>query len=161
MDDDTSTDPFLKAIGRELRRARNAAGLSRAELAPKVDVHLQSLASYERGERQCTLGRFADICRALGVLPSDLISWAWQRARMDLESTGILVDLLAVQRDKRNELLPLRRWARQRLIDGPDAELVRLDWATVCEMAIMMKIPRDTFINHLIEFTPRPLPRPR
>lgn len=149
-----------KAIGNELRRARENAGLTRADLVALMpsEIHVQTLATYERGVRQCTVGRLVEICRIIGVSAPDVLSWAMQRAEIDLQTIGLRIDLRAVINDKRAELLPLRRWARGRLTDDPDSEIAHLEWSAVQDMATTYGIDGSAFVSYLLMFTPRPAP---
>jgi hypothetical protein len=49
----------------------------------------------------------------------------------------------------------------KRLTTEPDTDIVRLTWATVTEMATLFDLPHQTFVTHLISFTPEPAPRRR
>ncbi|WP_414637399.1 helix-turn-helix domain-containing protein [Actinophytocola sp.] len=155
---------IAKAIGEELRRARDIAGWTRTELISRLpeEIHSQTLAGYERGTIQCTIRRFVEICRAMGVSAPDLLQWSMQRAEVDLRTTGLQIDLHAVLHDKQKRLLPLRRWARKRLVEDPRGSgVAHLEWAVVHEMATMFGISRSQFVKDLIAFTPRPVPRRR
>lgn len=159
MDDQDAA--VARAIGEEIRRARESVGWTRAELVARMpsDIHPQTLATYERGIRQCTVGRLVEICRTMGMSAPDVLSWAMQRAEIDLVTIGLQVDLRAVLADSRVELLPLRRWARGRLTDDPGAYIAHLEWPVVQEMAALFGIPRPEFVSDLIMFTPRAAPR--
>ncbi|HEV2783476.1 MAG TPA: helix-turn-helix transcriptional regulator [Actinophytocola sp.] len=159
---DSRDDAVAQAIGMELRKARESAGLTRADVVAMLPgkIHAQTLASYERGIRQCPVGRFIKICGAIGVSASDLLGWAMQRAEIDLQT--IEVDLDAVLNDKHIELLPLHRWARRRLDADPDEPgIARLDRIVVQQLATMLGLTRPEFVKHLIAFTPQPRPRRR
>ena len=152
---------IARAIGEELRRARESVGLTRAQLVAKMEseIHPQTLATYERGVRQCTVGRLVEICQTMEISAPLLLTWAMQRAEIDLPTIGLQIDLRAVIKDKRAELIPLRKWARGRLTDDPESEIAQLDWPAVQEMASMYEIDRSEFVSYLISFTPRPFPR--
>lgn len=155
-----------RAIGAELRRARDTVGWTRAELAARLpfSIHVQTIAGYERGSVQCSASRFVLLCETMGVPAPEVLAWAMQRAGIDLPTTGVQVDLHAVVHDRTPDLLPLRRWARQRLKDGPDssgAGVARLAWSAVQEMATMFGMGLDDFARTLVVFTPRPVPQRR
>lgn len=161
---DTATDTAARqAIGEELRRARDTIGWTRAEMAERLpfDIHVQTLAAYERGIIQVPVSKMILMCGAMGVSAPDLLAWAMQRAGIDLATTGLQVDLHAVVNDKKADLLPLRRWARQCLQDDPGAGIARLDWPAVQAMARLFGAERDEFIQTLVLFTPRPVPKRR
>lgn len=152
------------AIGTELRRARDTLGWTRAELVARLpfDIHPQTLAGYERGTVHCAVGRFIDICHVMGVSAPDILAWAMQRAEVDLDTTGVQVDLHAVLNDLTTELLPLRRWARKRLENDLSRDgVAHLTWPTVQEMATLFGFDRTYFVKRLIVFTPRPMPQRR
>lgn len=162
MDDEEIVNAAVAhAIGEELRRARESAGWTRADLVARMpsDIHVQTLATYERGVRQCTVGRLVEICKTMGASAPDLLRWAVQRAEIDLPTIGLEVDLDAMLRSKEPELLPLRRWARGRLNDDPDSGIAHLEWPVVQEMARLFDIPRAELVGYLIMFTPQPATR--
>jgi transcriptional regulator with XRE-family HTH domain len=164
VNDEADTDTAARrAIGEELRRARDTLGWTRAELAARLPfgVHVPTLAGYERGVVQCSSNRFIMLCQTMGVSAPDVLAWAMQRARIDLPTIGVQVDLHAVIRDKIPDLLPLRRWARKRLTNDPGTGIARLAWPAVQELATLLSTNRTEFVRTLILFTPRPVPQRR
>jgi hypothetical protein len=162
-ENDKADSAVRQAIGRELRRARDTIGWTRAQLAARLPfgIHVQTLAGYERGTVQCSTSRFVLLCKTMGVAAPDVLAWAMQRAGIDLPTTGVQVDLHAVVHDKTPELLPLRRWARKRLKDDPGGAVARLAWSVVQEMATLFGMDRDDFVRALVLFTPQPVPERR
>lgn len=160
---DEETDRTItRVLGEELRRARDDLGWTRAELVSRMpsNVHVQTLAYYEQGLRQCTVVRLVEICKALGVSAPELLGLALQRAEIDLHNIALRVDLHALLEDKRTELRPLRRWARNRLADAPDASgVARLDRAVIDELALFLGFTRAQFVRYLVGFTPNAAPR--
>lgn len=61
-------------LGDELRRARDAAGLTQEDLAEKAKVHRTYVSLLERDRKSPTLDTLFRLCGALGVLPSALIA---------------------------------------------------------------------------------------
>lgn len=168
MTDDSRNEPggseVIRALGEELRRARTSAGLTQADLVKLIpsDIHVQTLASYERGIRQCTVGRLIEICRALGVAAPDLLERAILRARqpVDLQIIGVAVDLHALVRDRQPELKPLRQWARNRIAtDSSGSGIARIDWAVLQELSILVNLP--DLVDRLVQFTPQSIQRRR
>jgi hypothetical protein len=55
-------------------------------LAPELpfDLHVQTLAGYERGAIQLAASKYIVLCRAMGMSAPDLLAWAMQRAGVDL-----------------------------------------------------------------------------
>ena len=70
-DPDDDVDPLL--IGRRIRAARTARGLSLAELAAALDRAPSQLSVIENGKRELRLGELRRIARALEVGVEDLL----------------------------------------------------------------------------------------
>jgi XRE family aerobic/anaerobic benzoate catabolism transcriptional regulator len=66
-------DDLLVEVGRRVRSRREALGLSQSELAERSDLSLRFLAQVEHGDGNISLVRFAQVARALGVGPADLL----------------------------------------------------------------------------------------
>lgn len=158
-DDDQA---IVRAIGQELRRARASAGWTRPELVSRMrsQVPVNTYACYEQGIRQCSFPRLYEICQALGVNVLELLGLALQRLELNLEKTGVRIDLNKVLRDTRAELQPLRQWARNKMRDGaPTADsrksaVVRLPWVAISEVAVFCDIPQSSLRDYIREFTP-------
>jgi transcriptional regulator with XRE-family HTH domain len=60
-------------LGDELRKAREAAGLTQEKLAFKADVSRNYVSLLERGEKSPTVQLFLRLCKALGVKASTII----------------------------------------------------------------------------------------
>jgi transcriptional regulator with XRE-family HTH domain len=75
-----------RAIGEELRRARETLGWSRGQLVARLPSGIgdRTLLSYEHGTRHLTTLRLVELCRALGVAAPTLLNQALQRARIHL-----------------------------------------------------------------------------
>jgi transcriptional regulator with XRE-family HTH domain len=61
-----------------LRRARDAAGISQEELAKRCEVHRTEISLLERGGREPRLGTMVKLAVALGTTPQALcagIAW--------------------------------------------------------------------------------------
>lgn len=67
--------PMALEIGRALRRARVARGMTLKDLADASFDRFRptSVAGYERGERKISLVRFCELCRLLGVPPERVL----------------------------------------------------------------------------------------
>lgn len=59
--------PALGAVGKALREARTAKGLSSAEVAEKLGVHVASISGWERAASRPSNEHHANIKRVLGV----------------------------------------------------------------------------------------------
>jgi transcriptional regulator with XRE-family HTH domain len=84
-------------IGRALRRARLARGMTRKGLATRSAGRFKptSVAGYERGERSISLVRFCELCQTYGV-PADRLLGEILRA-VGAES-GPTIDLAYLER---------------------------------------------------------------
>jgi repressor LexA len=58
----------------KLKKARQRANLSQAELADKLGLNLRTYGSYERGERDVSTALLRQICLTLNVSSDDLIN---------------------------------------------------------------------------------------
>lgn len=157
--DEISDRAFARVLGQEIRRAREARGWTRAELVGQLPSGIgdRTLLSYEHGIRALSVARFIEICRALGVAATEILDSALEKAR-DLRAFSIKVDLRAVLRDDREEFEPVRLWARNRLKDDPNAEVL-LAPVTVREMAAVFGFSHGALAAYLVEFTSGDLSR--
>lgn len=157
VDVDVADSVITRALGTELRRARNRVGWTRDELARQMPsgLHPRTLATYEDGSRQCTVLRLVEICLALGIAAPDVLGLALQRAEVDLDAIRLQVDLHAIMRDERKELERLRQWAQKRLENDPNApDVVRLESAAIREMAVLLDYTPSDLFRHLAQFGP-------
>ena len=66
--------PVARAtFGSNLRRARQAAGLSQEALADKADLHRNTIPLLENDKREPRLSTILALARALGIDPSELL----------------------------------------------------------------------------------------
>ncbi|GAB3587029.1 helix-turn-helix domain-containing protein [Amycolatopsis endophytica] len=129
-------DLYQRVLGEELRKLRRRRGWTRKELNQHLqsDISLQTLATYELGTRQCSVVRLVELCLAMDELPQDLLARVHRRVFAD-EPGKIRLDLSRIVADDRAELLPLRRWAEDRLRHTGAPRDVRLDRAALSWMA--------------------------
>jgi len=59
------SDVHAKVVGRELREARSALGLSQAEVAGRLGVSASYVSAVEAGKRNLTLAQLANIANAM------------------------------------------------------------------------------------------------
>lgn len=144
-----------RAIGEELRRAREACGWSRLQLVSRLPSGIgdRTLLSYEHGTRHPTALRLIEICHALGVDMPTLARRALQRARVHLENLALQVDLRALMNDKNHIYRPMVQWARNALNEHPDG-VVEVVPVAVRNLALFVGCPYDDLVNHLARFTP-------
>ena len=63
-----------KLLGNNIKKYRNAIGLSAEKLAEKVGISRQSLGKIESGEGFVTASTFEKLCEVLEITPSMLVS---------------------------------------------------------------------------------------
>ncbi len=64
---------ILKAFGRNVRRLREAQGLSQEELAERAQVHRTYVGMVERAEKNITLRNIEKFAKALQVPITELV----------------------------------------------------------------------------------------
>ena len=67
-------DSDLLALGKEVRRFREAQGLSQEELAERSGLHRNYIGGIERGERNVGVKALAQLARAFQVTPSAMLA---------------------------------------------------------------------------------------
>lgn len=144
-----------RAIGDELRGAREVKGWSRLQLVSRLPSGIgdRTLLSYEHGVRHPTVLRLLEICRALGVPAPTLLTQALQRARVELANLVLQVDLRALINDKSDTYRPMDQWARNKLNKYPDG-VVELPPSSVEELADFVGYTYQDLANYLAKFTP-------
>jgi transcriptional regulator with XRE-family HTH domain len=144
-----------RAVGEELRRAREALGWSRGQLAARLPSGIgeRTLLSYEHGTRHFTVLRLIEIARVLGVDGPTLLARGLQRARVYVESMTLHVDLRRLLLDNNNVFRPMAQWARNTLNEHP-AGVVEVEPAVVRNLALFVGCPREDLANYLARFTP-------
>lgn len=65
---------ILLTFGAEVRRRREARGMSQEELAHAAHLHRTYIGSVERGERNVSLRNIHAIANGLGCAPRDLLT---------------------------------------------------------------------------------------
>jgi transcriptional regulator with XRE-family HTH domain len=150
---------IARAIGEELRRAREANGWSRGYFVTRLPsgIGARTLLSYEHGTRHLTLLRFIELCRALGIAAPALLNQALQRARIHLQNLVLQVDLHRLLEDKTGKFLPMIQWAHNKLIEYP-VGVVELPPSSVRELATFLGCSYEELAAYLAGFLPeRPL----
>lgn len=71
---DLAQDGILRAAGEKVRAARDAAGLSQAQVAKRVGLTRSSVANLEAGRQDMNLSRLALIARVLKLDLNELIA---------------------------------------------------------------------------------------
>jgi XRE family aerobic/anaerobic benzoate catabolism transcriptional regulator len=88
---EVSRDSLLATIGVRIRALRERRGLSRRQLSETSGVSERFLAQLESGRGNISLARFADVARALGTSPAELLAGA------DEDAPARVVALLGVR----------------------------------------------------------------
>jgi transcriptional regulator with XRE-family HTH domain len=159
-----------RAIGEELRRARETLGLSRGQLVSELPSGIgdRTLLSYEHGTRHLTVLRFIELSEALGIAAPTLLNQALQRSRLQLQNLGLQIDLRFMLNDRSDKFRPMHQWARNKLNDNPDG-VVELPPSSVKELATFVGCAYPELANYLARFIPEttveyegisPVPRP-
>ena len=145
---------FARILGQEIRKAREAKGLTRAQLVERLPSGIgdRTLLSYEHGIRVMTVVRLAEISRALGVDAGQILHQASEKAS-DLRAFSLKVDLPAVQRDTREKFASVRLWAKNRLEEDDQNTEVLLSPGTLREMAVVLGFSHGALAAYLAEFT--------
>lgn len=153
--DEETEKAISQAVGKELRRAREANGWSRAYFVTLLPsgIGARTLLSYEHGTRHLTLLRFVEVCRALGVAGPSLLNRALQRARIHLDNLVLLVDVRQVVCQRDETFVQMVAWAHNKLIKHPDG-IVELAPSTVVELADFIGCPAPDLANYLAKFVP-------
>jgi transcriptional regulator with XRE-family HTH domain len=77
---------LARSVGRNIRRARQEAGLTKAELADRAAIHWTVLVGYEGGNGIPILETFVKIAYALDVSPCALLpGLEWDPLGRDLD----------------------------------------------------------------------------
>jgi transcriptional regulator with XRE-family HTH domain len=152
---DVSEKTISRAIGEELRRAREAAGWSRLQLVARLPSGIgdRTLLSYEHGTRHLTVLRFIEICRALSVAAPTLLNQALQRARIHLQNLVLQIDLRHLLNDRNERFRPMHQWARNKLTENPDG-VVELPPSSVRELATFVGCTYHELADYLARFLP-------
>lgn len=153
--DDVTDRVISRAVGEELRRAREEKGWSRGHLVAKLPSGIgdRTLLSYEHGTRQLTVIRLIELCRALGVAAPSLLNQALQRARIHLQNLVLQIDLRQLLNDNSDKFRPMFQWARNKLTENPDG-LVELAPSSIRELATFVGCTHHELANYLARFIP-------
>ena len=150
-------EEYQRVLGDELRKLRRSRGWTRKELNQHLqsEISLQTLATYELGTRQCSVVRLVELCVAMDELPQDLLAKVHRRVFVD-EPGRVRVDLRKVVADAPADLLPLRRWAEDRLRQaGEHGGEFALDLPARERMAELCRLPTVDLIARLRRYASR------
>jgi transcriptional regulator with XRE-family HTH domain len=157
---------FNRALGKALRAARTASGLTGREVVARLPrtITAAALGHYEHGVRQPTVVRFVQVCGALGVPATDVLAEAIAEARLDIVLLSIRVDLAAILTDTGTDQITctLQSWAHL-LSDLHDhthpeqpLDTVRLTPPEVAMLGVFCGLPHDQMAHTLLDYAAAP-----
>lgn len=146
-----------RALGEELRRAREAGEWSRAQFVRLLPSGIgdRTLLAYEHGLRQLTVIRLLELTEALGVSAPNVLAQALQRAQLYLQNLVLQVDLRRLLNDNNNRFRPMFQWAKNRLNDAPEG-IAELTPSAVREIAAFLGTTHQDLAKYLAKFIPEP-----
>lgn len=156
--DEVTDKAIARAIGEELRRARETKGMSRAQFVKLLPSGIgdRTLLAYEHGLRQLTVLRLIELSEGLRVPASIILAQALERARIHLQNLVLRVDLRELLSDDNRHYRPLRQWAKNRFSQEPGG-IVELTPAAVLELAAFLGRTHAELASYLSKFTPEPV----
>jgi transcriptional regulator with XRE-family HTH domain len=154
-EDEVIEKAVARALGEELRRAREAGEWSRAQFVRLLPSGIgdRTLLAYEHGLRQLTVIRLLELTEALGVSAPDLLAQALQRTQLYLQNLVLQVDLRQLLEDNNYRFRPMFQWAKNRLNDAPDG-VVELTPSAVREIAAFLGNTHHDLATYLAKFLP-------
>lgn len=153
--DEVTSTAIARALGDELRRAREARGWSRARFVRRLPSQIgdRTLLAYEHGLRQLTVLRLLELSEGLGVPASVIVAQALQHARLYLDNLVVRVDLRELLQDSNNNYRPMFPWARNRMNDSTDG-VIEVTPSGVRELAAVLGRTSQELTSYLAKFTP-------
>lgn len=153
--EELSSNVISRALGEELRHARKSLRLSRAEVVSRLcsPIGERTLVSYELGARHIYVYRLVELGRALRVDASTMMARALQRARINVDSIGLTIDLHALLNDNTPTFRPVIQWAKNALNENPSGT-VEVSPAVVHNLALFIGCPHIALANYLAKFLP-------
>ena len=139
------------ALGREMRRAREAAGLTRpkfVELLP-FDGSVHTLLNWELGHRAISFARLVEVARLLGHTAPQLLQRALAKAEA-IQTQYVDIDIAALRKDSTAKYVMLRDWAeRKRATLSEDTQIVRLHHTVIREWAVLLNVKLIDLVRYL------------
>jgi transcriptional regulator with XRE-family HTH domain len=157
---DATDRAIARALGEELRRAREASGWTRAQLVARLPSGIgdRTLVAYEHGARQLTVARLVELAGVLSTTAPEILKQALQKAQLELRNLVLRIDLRGLLADTDDRFRPVLQWARNRLVEEPRG-IVEVPPSAVREMAALLGCSHSDLARYLAHFTPEvPLP---
>lgn len=153
--DEATASAIARALGEELRRAREARGWSRAFFVKRLPSKIgdRTLLAYEHGLRQITMLRLLELSQGLEVPASVIVAQALQRARLYVQNITVRVDLRQVLQNTNVHYRPLVPWARNRLQGSADG-VIEVSPDGIRELAAVIGRSHREMSIYLATFTP-------
>lgn len=153
--DKATAAAIARALGEELRRAREAQGCSRARFVRRLPSEIgdRTLLAYEHGSRHMSVLRLVELAEGLRVPASVLVGQALQRARLSLQNLVLRVDLRKLLEDRNVHYRPLLQWARNRFKDSVNG-VVEVTPTGLRELAAYLGRTPEELSTYLSRFTP-------
>jgi transcriptional regulator with XRE-family HTH domain len=153
--DEKTAKAIARAIGDELRRAREAGGWSRSRFVARLPSGIgdRTLLAYEHGLRQLTVLRLLELCQGAGVGAPEVLARALQGARIALANLTLRVDLWQLVQHRNEKFRPMVQWARNKLNKCPDG-VAELTPSAVIELADFMGCTHQDLATYLARFLP-------
>ncbi len=85
-----SYNPGLALIGENIRKRREALGMSQTELANRIGTSRASISEYENGEREMGLSKLVAISRELGCQPGELVDKSQVAGSVDTRMNSVM-----------------------------------------------------------------------
>lgn len=154
---DLPDEVVSKALGNELRLAREQYGLTRLRLVERLPSRIgdRTLASYERGTRHPTVLRFIEICHGIGLDPGLMLSRALQRARIHVATINLQLDLHELLRDcaTSRKFRSMAPWVRNTLQQNPSG-IVEVQPVVVRNLAAFVGSTASDLADYFAGFVP-------
>lgn len=140
------------ALGTEVRRAREAAGLTRPELVAQLPfkIAVATLLNWELGHRSISYARLVEVGRTLNSSAPELLRRAIERIE-SIESLWVELDLRPLCDDANPRFGLLRTWAEHKLatIDDDARSIVRIHHSVIREMAVLLRVHLADLVRYL------------
>ena len=153
--DEMTADAIARGLGEELRRRREAQGLTRAAFVKRLPSRIgdRTLLAYEHGLRQITVVRLIELSEGLEVGAPIVLGQALQRAKVTLQDIPLRVDLAQVLETSNAKVRPLHQWAKNRLGDSEDG-IAEVLPSGVKELAASVGYQHQDVASQLAMFIP-------
>jgi transcriptional regulator with XRE-family HTH domain len=139
------------ALGAEVRRSREAAGLTRPQLVAQLPfkIAVATLLNWELGHRSISYARLVEIGRTLNSSAPELLRRAIERIE-SIESLWVELDLRPLCDDANPRFGLVRTWAENKLATIGDANsIVRIHHSAIREMAILLRVHLVDLVRYL------------